>query len=92
MISPGIDLWSSISVARNGQNLIASVYGGLLYMSTNQGFSWYNQTSLGAKKWTSVASSVDGTKKVAVAEGDNVYIYQVTAPQPVRRQLAANAR
>ena len=41
---------------------------GLIYYSTNSGLTWQTNSAVSAY-WTSVASSTDGTKFVAVADG-----------------------
>ncbi|MBI5775499.1 MAG: hypothetical protein HZA89_17400 [Verrucomicrobia bacterium] len=48
----------------DGTKLMAVVYGGQVYTSTNSGVTWTARES--NRDWTSVASSSDGTKLVAV--------------------------
>jgi hypothetical protein len=67
--------WNSIAASADGTKLVAAVYGGGIYTSTNSGATW---TLTGAPSdggldsaWESVASSADGTKLVAVRFYDN---------------------
>jgi hypothetical protein len=52
-----------------------SYHNGPIYISTNAGGSW-TQTSAPAKTWTSVASSADGARLVAVANGGGIFTWQ----------------
>ncbi len=78
------DLNSStfISTSSDGQTIaVASYYGpgpnnngGYIYLSHDGGTTWQEQTSLGAKAWTSITVSADGTH-LAAATDYNGYIY-----------------
>ncbi len=66
-------------MSSDGTNLIADVYGGRLYISTNGGSSWAETQPAGDldKNWYTTSMSSDGTKLIAGAKelaGD--YIFQ----------------
>jgi len=64
--------WSSIACSADGASLVATVYGGGIYSSTNFGATW---TTNGAprKNWVSVASSADGSKLIAGVGSGAIY-------------------
>jgi hypothetical protein len=63
--------WSSVASSADGTKLVATVYGGLIYTSTDAGTNW---TPRGPNlSWQGVASSADGTKLVAVARFAPIY-------------------
>jgi hypothetical protein len=57
--------WEAIASSANGRNLVAAVYGGGIYFSTNYGGTWFASSSP-TLNWYSVASSADGSRMVAV--------------------------
>lgn len=59
--------WSWVASSADGSKLIATVYGGLIYASTDSGATW-SATSAPSSNWTSVASSADGSKLVAASD------------------------
>jgi len=59
--------WNSVASSSDGVKLVAVVYSGGLYTSTDSGATWSVRAAAGTREWTSVASSSDGTKLVAVA-------------------------
>ena len=66
--------WRAIASSADGRKLVAAVYGGQLYTSTDYGATWTARES--ARNWTSVTSSADGSRLVATAElGGGQYIY-----------------
>ena len=56
--------WGSVASSADGTKLVAVVYDGGIYTSTNSGTTW-TQTSAPNGHWFSVASSADGTKLAA---------------------------
>jgi hypothetical protein len=68
--------WSSVASSGDGTKLVATVYGGQIYNSTNSGVNWTARNS--NRYWSAVAASADGTKWVATV-GDSTthtdYIY-----------------
>jgi len=63
--------WNTIASSADGTKLVAAIYGGGIYTSTNSGTTW-KLTSAPSDSgpdsaWESVASSADGSKLVAVA-------------------------
>lgn len=61
--------WTSIAASADGSKLVAGTSDPLIYVSTNSGANWVQDTngdvfSIGGN-WTSLASSADGTKLVA---------------------------
>ncbi len=43
------------------QKLVAGVYNGYIYTSTDSGATWTEATDLGSRSWQALASSDDGT-------------------------------
>lgn len=71
--------WDTIASSADGTKLVAAVYAGGIYTSTNSGATWTltSAPSDGGidSAWESVASSADGSKLVAVAYYDNpIYV------------------
>jgi photosystem II stability/assembly factor-like uncharacterized protein len=64
--------WQSIASSSDGTKLVAVVYGGDVYTSTDSGATWVNR-SLGNKNWWAVTSSSDGTKLVGVVNPGQIY-------------------
>jgi hypothetical protein len=78
--------WWSISSSVDGIKLAAVVYENLIftppievsvtpgsiYVSSDSGITWAEATNALGEYWSSIASSADGTKLVAVAIGQNV--------------------
>jgi photosystem II stability/assembly factor-like uncharacterized protein len=67
-----------VASSSDGKYLIAAVYGGYLYTSTDYGATWTQQTGSGSQYWSSVASSADGTKLIACSNPG--YIYTSSGP------------
>lgn len=66
--------WNSIASSADGTRLVAAVYFGDIYTSTNSGATWM-PTDAPNIGWQSVASSADGTKLVAAAFYDTpIYV------------------
>ena len=63
--------WHSVASSTNGTKLVATVYGGQIYTSTDSGIHWTARDS--ARNWWSVASSSDGMKLVATVSGGQIY-------------------
>jgi photosystem II stability/assembly factor-like uncharacterized protein len=71
--------WESVASSADGTKLVAAVYGGGIYTSTNSGITWALTSAPSDGQidsaWYSVASSADGTKLVAVAYyGNPIYV------------------
>src|ERR1019366_4588508 len=64
--------WSAVASSADGTKLVATVKGGLIYVSANSGVTWASRGS--SLNWSSVASSADGTKLVA-GVGDNAGLF-----------------
>lgn len=66
--------WRAGASSANGEKLVAAILDGPIYTSTDAGASW-DETSAPIANWSSVASSEDGRKLVAVdASGGGIYI------------------
>jgi len=63
--------WWAIAASSDGAKLVATVWPGQLYTSTNSGLTWTAREGVG--NWNSVASSSDGTKLVATNNGGQIY-------------------
>jgi photosystem II stability/assembly factor-like uncharacterized protein len=62
--STPITNWSGVAAAADGNKLVAVVWTGGIYTSTNSGTTWM-RTSAPWTNWSAVASSADGSKLVA---------------------------
>ncbi len=79
--------WKSVAVSSDGQHIIAVdqptffpvLGGGDIWISADGGTSWTDESALPANSstsglnWTSVASSADGQKLIAVSQGNGVW-------------------
>lgn len=54
--------WHSIKKSEDGSKMIACAVNDMIYISTNQGLNWTQQSGAGVKIWVDVAISNDGTK------------------------------
>jgi hypothetical protein len=63
--------WSAIAASADGTKLVASVYNGQLYTSTDSGVSWTARET--NRLWWAVASSADGAKLAAAVNGGQIY-------------------
>lgn len=63
--------WAGVVSSRDGQKLVAVVFGGQIYTSNNTGADWTARES--DRLWIAVASSDDGQKLVAVESGGKIY-------------------
>lgn len=63
--------WKSITSNGNGQRLVAVVYGGQIYTSSNGGTSWTPRET--NRNWISVASDNSGLNLVAVVYGGQIF-------------------
>ncbi len=59
--------WRSVASSADGTKLVAVVYGGEIYTSSDAGFSWMARNA-GTRNWSAVASSADGTTLVATVD------------------------
>jgi photosystem II stability/assembly factor-like uncharacterized protein len=57
--------WNSIAASADGNKLVATVYGGGIYSSTDSGTTWKPTGAPSGMPWKTVASSADGTKLIA---------------------------
>ncbi len=72
-----VSAWYTVASSSDGTKLVACVYNGQIYTSTNSGVTWTAQTS-GSQQWSGVASSADGTKLVACTSVSAGLIYTST--------------
>jgi hypothetical protein len=63
--------WYSVASSADGSKLVAVVYGGQIYTSTDYGISWMPRET--SRQWSGVASSADGTKVVALEMAGQIY-------------------
>jgi hypothetical protein len=73
--------WQSIASSSNGEILMAGVYQGGTYISTDSGATWSRITAgvPASAIWYSIATDSSGTKLAAVAQGGGIYTYQTDA-------------
>jgi photosystem II stability/assembly factor-like uncharacterized protein len=67
-VNPSTFNWSAIASSADGTRLVATIYSGNIYTSTNSGANWllHNSNPINSLlAWSSVASSADGTRLVA---------------------------
>jgi hypothetical protein len=55
--------------------MAACATGDYIYISSNAGTTWTQQSSLGTKTWASIAVSSDGTQVVAGTTNAGIYTY-----------------
>jgi hypothetical protein len=60
--------WQALAMSADGSKLVAAVYGGGIYTSTNFGGTWVSN-SAPVTNWSGVASSADGGALAAVFYG-----------------------
>jgi hypothetical protein len=63
--------WASVASSADGAKLVAVVFNGQIYTSTDSGMTWTPRDS--SRSWWSVASSADGTKLAAVVSSGQIY-------------------
>ncbi|MCP5521268.1 MAG: hypothetical protein H7A46_06940 [Verrucomicrobiales bacterium] len=63
--------WATVASSADGSKLVALVYDGQIYTSTDYGASWTARDS--TRNWLYVASSADGSKLVALVDGGQIY-------------------
>jgi hypothetical protein len=74
LLRTNIGNWVAAASSADGNQLIAAVTSGQLYISYNRGTNWTPVTPLASLPWTDVASSADGSRLAAVASSGTVYI------------------
>jgi len=79
----GSRAWSCIASSSNGQTIVAAVYGGGIWLSTDFGVTWSDQKiNAPTKNWISICLSANGSKIVACASNDSIYNYLISTPVP----------
>jgi hypothetical protein len=63
--------WWSIASSADGTKLVATVYGGQIYTSSDSGATWTARAT--SRNWRPVASSADGTKLIAAVNTGQIY-------------------
>ena len=63
--------WQAVASSADGSKLVAGVYGGQIYISTDSGVNWTAHDS--SRYWRAVASSADGSKLVAVVFDGQIF-------------------
>ena len=63
--------WRNVASSSDGSKLVAVVWGGQIYSSTDSGETWTARES--GRYWKAVASSSDGNKLVAVVTEGQIY-------------------
>ena len=64
--------WYGVSSSSDGTKLVATVFGGQIYTSSDSGVTWTARES--PRNWYGVSSSSDGTKLVATVYGGQIYM------------------
>ena len=87
--APGSSWYSAASSADSKALVLASHQPiGCIYTSTDSGATWISN-NVPANLWESVAVSADGSRMVAAASGDGIYVAQTT-PKPRLNLTASN--
>ena len=73
--TPSGQNWTAIAGSADGTKLLASVFNGALYSSTNGGNTWETNGLSSHDYWGCLASSADGTRLAAGTAGDSASIY-----------------
>jgi len=63
--------WYGVATSADGTKLVASVYAGQIYTSSDSGVTWTARES--NRNWRFVASSADGTNLIATVENGQIY-------------------
>jgi formylglycine-generating enzyme required for sulfatase activity len=66
--------WQFIASSADGSKLVALVYYGGIYTSTDAGVTWTQSSAPIAKDWYSASSSADGTKLAAVNVDGEIHV------------------
>jgi len=87
--APG-SLWYSVASSADGKTLVLVSHQpvGCIYTSTDSGATWISN-NVPTNLWESVAVSADGSRMVAAALGDGIYVSQTT-PNPQLNLKSAN--
>ena len=72
VITNVIQNWSATASSADGSHLAAAVNGGLIYLSTNSGTTWFNP-DVPSTNWSALAMSADGSELTAVVSGGLIY-------------------
>jgi hypothetical protein len=64
--------WSAVASSADGSHLAAAVNGGLIYISTNSGTTWF-ATSAPSTNWSALVMSADGSQLTAAVNGGLIY-------------------
>ena len=62
--------WNGVASSADGTTLVACVWGGQIYTSTDSGATWTARDS--SRNWSAVTSSADGSRMVASEYGNNL--------------------
>src|SRR5689334_20812333 len=64
--------WRGIASSADGSKLAATVWSGLIYISTNSGATW-EPSSAPSQQWAGVASSANGNQLIALSSPGGIY-------------------
>lgn len=64
--------WRCTASSANGTKMVAGVYGGGIYRSTNSGLNWV-LSGAPAKQWRGLACSTNGNKMAAAIYGERIF-------------------
>ena len=73
---PNPDKWSGIAISGGGQSIIASVYGGPLWLSSNYGATWDAQQWENTRQWIGTTSSCNNSKRAAIVQHGNIWVQE----------------
>lgn len=98
LTSAPITNWSSVASSANGSILVATVYDGPVYLSTNAGIEWI-ATDAPIGPWRTIACSADGIRFSGGAYMEGIYTstnrgglwHQTAAPKLAWQSIASSA-
>jgi len=65
--------WSCLACSDNGKFVIATIYGGYIYISYDDGKEWIENSNVGKKYWISATCSSSGKYIYLIEEGGFLY-------------------
>ena len=76
--STSLGRWYGVAASTNFRTIVATVYNGNIYKSTNSGVSWVALTGAGSRYWRGIACNTDCSKMTAVSHqtgyGGNIWL------------------
>jgi len=71
-VKPTNGRWEAVASSSDGVYLMAAVYKGCIFSSSDSGREWLQRTGSGSRLWKALTSSSDGSFTAAVATGEYI--------------------